>query len=90
MINYIEIIGLIAGLCTTLSALPQIIKIYKTNSTKDLSIITYLLAFSGVVLWLIYGILLFSISLIISNLVAILLQFTIITMILKKKHNPDN
>ena len=90
MINYIEIIGLIAGLCTTLSALPQIIKIYKTDSTKDLSIINYLVAFSGVVLWLVYGILLFSISLIISNLVAILLQFTIITMVLKRKHNPDN
>ena len=33
----ITIIGLIAALFTTVSLLPQLIKVYKTKSTKDIS-----------------------------------------------------
>ena len=35
--NAITIIGLIAALFTTISLLPQLIKVYKTKSTKDIS-----------------------------------------------------
>ena len=85
MKNSIEIIGLIACLCSTLSAVPQIIKIYKIHSTKDLSLLTYILSCSGTVLWLLYGILLSSISLIISNIICLIFQLIIITMIIVNK-----
>lgn len=83
MINAIEIIGLVACLCTTLSAVPQIIKIYQINSTQGLSLLTYILSCSGVVLWLLYGVLLHSIPLVISNIICLVFQLIIIRMIIK-------
>lgn len=82
MINFIEIIGLIACFCTALSAIAQIIKIYYTHSVKDLSLITYVFSCSGIILWLVYGILLESLSLIISNVINLTLQLIILTIII--------
>jgi MtN3 and saliva related transmembrane protein len=90
MVNYIELIGLAACLCTTLSALPQIIKIIKLKSAKDLSLLTYLLSCTGVALWLIYGILLSSLSLIASNVICLFFQITIIIMIIKSNNQHNN
>ncbi len=52
----IEIIGFIAGLLYSVSALPQIIKIIKTKDTKALSLHTYILQSLALAGWLIYGI----------------------------------
>ena len=48
------IIGLSAGFLTTISLLPQLIKLYKTKLTRDISIYWTLLLTIGIVLWLIY------------------------------------
>lgn len=89
MINFIEIIGLIACFCTVLSAIPQIIKIYYTHSVKDLALITYILSCSGIILWLVYGILLGSLALIISNVINLILQLIIITMIIINRNQAE-
>ena len=53
--NTFTIIGLIAAACTTLSFLPQAIKVIKTKNTSDLSLTMYLILTTGLLLWLIYG-----------------------------------
>lgn len=52
-----SITGLLAGACTTLSFLPQVIKVIKTQSTKDLSPYMMLIHTTGASLWVAYGVL---------------------------------
>jgi MtN3 and saliva related transmembrane protein len=63
-------IGLIAALFTTISLFPQLIKVYKTKSTKDISTGMLSLFCGGVLLWFIYGVLLNNFPIIIANLLA--------------------
>ena len=48
-------IGIIAAICTTLSFVPQIVKI-RWQGARDLSYAMLLLYLTGLSLWLIYGI----------------------------------
>ena len=63
----IEILGLVAGTITSITFLPQVIKIWQTKSAKDLSIMMLLLLMLGVVLWLIYGLVVMSAAIIYTN-----------------------
>jgi MtN3 and saliva related transmembrane protein len=51
------ILGLIAGTCTTLSFLPQVIRTLKTRHARDLSAAWLFIFGVGTALWLIYGLL---------------------------------
>jgi len=51
------ILGLIAGTCTTLSFLPQVIRTLKTRHARDLSAAWLFIFGIGTALWLVYGIL---------------------------------
>ena len=53
-----SLIGFIAATLTTIAFLPQVIKVWKSRSAKDISLGMYFLFSTGVLLWLIYGILL--------------------------------
>jgi len=55
--NTVSAIGFVAAICTSISALPQVIKTIKTKKTEDISFWMYALLIVGVFLWLIYGIL---------------------------------
>ena len=74
----IRILGLVAGMCTTISFLPQVIKTWKTRSAKDLSLGMFSLFCIGVVLWLIYGIMVMDIPVIAANFVTLLLSTTLL------------
>jgi MtN3 and saliva related transmembrane protein len=78
MNGYIDSIGLVAGLLTTTAFIPQVWKIYRTKSGKDISARMFSLFSAGIVLWLVYGILLQSMPLILSNAVTLVLSLTII------------
>jgi MtN3 and saliva related transmembrane protein len=52
-----EILGLIAGLLTTGSLVPQVMKVYKSKSAGDISLLFNLMFLVGGLLWLSYGIL---------------------------------
>ena len=71
-------IGLVAGLLTTTAFIPQVWKIYRTKSGKDISGRMFSLFSFGIVLWLVYGILLKSVPLILSNVVTLILSLTIL------------
>lgn len=48
-------IGLIAGALTTLSWLPQVVRAFRTRSTKDFSWGWFAMFGTGVAIWLVYG-----------------------------------
>jgi MtN3 and saliva related transmembrane protein len=81
--NSIEILGLIAGTITSITFLPQVIQIYKTKSAKDLSLQMLLLLILGVSMWLIYGIIIKSPSIIYTN--SMVLVMSMIMMYFKFK-----
>jgi MtN3 and saliva related transmembrane protein len=70
---YVTAIALGAAFCMTIAFLPQAIKTWRTRSTKDISLGTYLIFAIGIALWLIYGLLLHDIPLIAANGVTLLL-----------------
>ena len=71
-------LGYIAGFFTTIAFLPQVIKVWRTKSTKDISIWMFLIFTTGVLLWLIYGLLIINYSLIISNTITLILSISIL------------
>ena len=52
-----DLIGAIAATLTTVSFVPQALRIIKTRHTHDISLPMYALFSTGILLWLIYGIL---------------------------------
>ena len=84
MINPVfEIVGLSAAFLTTSAFIPQVYKIYKEKNADGISLTMYIILFTGVILWFIYGILIGSLSVIIANGVTALLQLSIIIFKLK-------
>ncbi|MFT6335398.1 MAG: MtN3 and saliva related transmembrane protein [Saprospiraceae bacterium] len=83
--NYIQIIGIVAAVLTTLSFLPQAIKAIKTKDTRGISLTMYSLFFLGVTLWLIYGILINDLPIILANGLTFILAGTILILKLKYK-----
>ncbi len=81
--NYIAIIGLIAGTCTTMSFFPQAIKTYRTKATKDISLSMYIVLAIGLITWTIYGILIEAFPVILANSVSFVLAAFILTLKLK-------
>ncbi len=53
---YWYLIGIVAALLTTFGFVPQIIKMHKTRSSKDISLVTLCQFSAGVFLWTLYGI----------------------------------
>jgi MtN3 and saliva related transmembrane protein len=76
--TYIEAIGFGAAFCTTIAFLPQVIKTWATRSTKDVSLVMFLIFSTGTLLWLIYGLLLGDIPLIAANAVTLALALIIL------------
>ena len=54
--QWVEILGGVAGFCTTFAFVPQLVKIYKQGG-RDLSYGMLSLYLGGVLMWLAYGIL---------------------------------
>ena len=79
------ILGYFAGALTTISFVPQVIKIWKTKSTKDISLITFIAFCLGVFLWMLYGIILHSLPVIIANSIGLVLGLIILILKIKYK-----
>lgn len=71
-------IGIAAAILTTTAFAPQAIQAWRTRSTKDVSLAMFTLMVSGIVLWLVYGLLIGDLPLIIANGVTLLLAGSIL------------
>jgi MtN3 and saliva related transmembrane protein len=80
----IEIIGFLAGILVASSSIPQILKSWRTKSTKDLSLGLMSLNLSGQILWIVYGVIISSLALVIMS--SITLVFALSLLILKLKY----
>jgi MtN3 and saliva related transmembrane protein len=71
-------IGYLAGTLTTIAFVPQLIKIVRTKSARDVSLGMFVLFMVGVLLWLIYGWLRADMVLIAANTVTLALSVAIL------------
>ena len=76
-----EIFGYIAAVSTTVSFIPQAVKVIRTRDTRSISLGMYLLFSFGVALWLVYGVLKNAPPIIAAN--AVTLLFALIILLYK-------
>ncbi len=81
----IQILGLAAGTITSITFLPQVIKIWQTKSAKDLSLAMLGLLMLGVSMWLAYGILIMDAAIIYTNSMVLVMSFIMLFFKLKYK-----
>ena len=67
---YWYVIGTTAALLTTFGFVPQIIKMHRTKSSKDISVTTLFQFSAGVMLWTLYGVHLGDIIIITANTIS--------------------
>lgn len=65
--DYIKILGLVAGSITSITFLPQLVQIWRTKSAKDVSLYMLSLLTIGVSMWLAYGIFVKDVAIIYTN-----------------------
>ena len=65
-----ELVGFGAAILTMFGFVPQILKIYRTESVEDVSFFMLLQFFIGIFLWLLYGIHIQNEILIVSNAIS--------------------
>jgi MtN3 and saliva related transmembrane protein len=76
-------IGYIAGALTTVAFAPQLLRALTTKSTKDVSLMMLLCSTSGMLLWMLHGILLNDPALIVANSISFVLAFLLLGLKLK-------
>ena len=79
MVDFIKSnLGYFAGILTTFAFIPQVVKVWTSKSTSDISLIMFVIFTLGVLLWLIYGVIVNDYSLVVTNLVTFSLSLSIL------------
>ena len=81
----VEILGAVAGTLTTVAFLPQVVRLWRRRSARDLSLAWIVTFTSGVALWLAYGIALASRPILIANAVTLGLMLLILYFKLRER-----
>jgi MtN3 and saliva related transmembrane protein len=81
--DFINTLGFTAATLTTFAFLPQVIQVWRSRSTKDISLPMLITFIAGVTLWLIYGLLVKAAPIYIANAITLLLNLVILRFKLK-------
>ncbi len=76
----IDLVGTVAAFLTTVAFVPQVLKIRRAKSARDISLPMYACFTTGVVCWLIYGVLIVSVPIIAANIVTLILAGAVMVM----------
>jgi MtN3 and saliva related transmembrane protein len=76
----LEYIGSTAAFCTTVSFVPQLIRVWQRKSARDISLTMFLLFAFGVGCWLVYGLGIGSGPIIAANTVTLTLALAILVL----------
>jgi len=77
------LIGIGAGICTTVAIIPQLYKTWRTKKVMDVSIGMFIVLITGVTLWTVYGILKKDLPIIITNGTSVALNLCMLYFITK-------
>ena len=80
------IIGTIAGILTSVSMIPQLIKVLKEKDVENLSWGMIAVLLTGVSIWVVYGIMKDELPIILSNGFSVLVNTTLLIYFFKYKN----
>lgn len=83
----VNAIGLAAAICTTISFVPQLIRVWRLRSAREISLTMFLVFSLGTLLWLLYGIFIRSMPVILANAVTLALSLAILALKLRFDRN---
>ena len=86
MALHVDIIGYLAACLTTFSFLVQAIKCWRTKDLSGISVGMYTMFASGVALWLVYGLVINSMPLIVTNALTLVFALSILVMKIREVH----
>lgn len=69
----IEVLGLVAGAVSTSSLVPQVIRVFKLKSAREISVLFNSLFLVGLLMWLGYGVLQALLPIILWNAIGVVL-----------------
>ena len=75
--------GYAAAFCTTVAFVPQVLRVWRTRSTEDISLKMFLVLVTGLCLWLAYGFGRGEVPIILANGATLLLAGTILAFKLR-------
>lgn len=84
--NWTPIIGLVAGILTASSMIPQVVKTIKEKKAQEVSLFMLVVLLLGVATWVVYGFLRDDLPIIITNSFSLLVNITMIVLRIKYKH----
>lgn len=85
----IEIIGTVAGILSCITFMPQVLRTWKLKSADEISPLMFVIAMISTLLWLIYGILIHSFSMIFTNIVVCSMSVVMLVMIIAFRENKN-
>lgn len=88
-LNWQDILGLVAGICTTAAVIPQIRRAWKTKKVKDVSPGMFAILMLGVGLWVVYGFTKNDIPIIATNGVSLGLNSLMLYLMIRYRNNED-
>ena len=86
-LEWTNIIGVTAGICTTAAVLPQIYKAWKTKKVTDISPGMFIVLLAGLLLWVVYGFMKKDIPIIATNGLALALNGFMLFLMVRYKDN---
>lgn len=81
--TFVQILGFVAGICTTIAVIPQIIKSLQTKEVKNVSPIMFGVLIFGVGLWVVYGVLKNDLPIILTNGISFILNSVMLGLMLR-------
>ena len=87
--DFIEGLGLAAGICTSSSIIPQLVTTIKKKRASDVSALMFIVLLTGNALWIYYGIDKKDIPIISTNIFTLLLNIMMLYLKVKYKKNDD-
>lgn len=81
--DWINVMGYLAGTCTTLAVIPQIYKASKSREAENVSLKTYLVLLTGLGLWFFYGLGIEDLPIMLFNGIVFLLNAYMVYLIVK-------
>lgn len=78
-----KIVGLIAGVLTATSMLPQLVKVIKEKKVDNISVIMLLILLSGLSLWIVYGFMRDDAPIIYTNIFSVAVNLVLLALRIK-------
>jgi MtN3 and saliva related transmembrane protein len=79
----VNAIGMMAAVCTTVAFVPQLVRVWRLRSAREISLGMFLVFSLGTLLWLVYGLCIHSTPVVLANAVTLALSLAILTLKLR-------